>query len=119
MRTNMNNVNPIIAPQMSGLIEGSLKDLDTHLAKTQITRTKNFVRAERELKEHVAKLHEHLLTTKQNFHLTPNHILMTMKTNLALTNHQPLTSYRDWETDRKSTRLNSSHEIPSRMPSSA
>ena len=27
--------------------------------------------------------------------------------------------YRDWETDRKSTRLNSSHEIPSRMPSSA
>ena len=30
-----------------------------------------------------------------------------------------LTAYRDWETDRKSTRLNSSHEIPSRMPSSA
>ena len=29
------------------------------------------------------------------------------------------TGYRDWETDRKSTRLNSSHEIPSRMPSSA
>ena len=29
------------------------------------------------------------------------------------------TQYRDWETDRKSTRLNSSHEIPSRMPSSA
>ena len=28
-------------------------------------------------------------------------------------------TYRDWETDRKSTRLNSSHEIPSRMPSSA
>ena len=30
-----------------------------------------------------------------------------------------LSGYRDWETDRKSTRLNSSHEIPSRMPSSA
>ena len=30
-----------------------------------------------------------------------------------------LRTYRDWETDRKSTRLNSSHEIPSRMPSSA
>ena len=27
--------------------------------------------------------------------------------------------YRDWETDRKSTRLNSSHEFVSRMPSSA
>ena len=32
---------------------------------------------------------------------------------------QTVTAYRDWETDRKSTRLNSSHEIPSRMPSSA
>ena len=27
--------------------------------------------------------------------------------------------YRDWETDRKSTRLNSSHEFVYRMPSSA
>ena len=37
-------------------------------------------------------------------------ILFTMVENIG---------YRDWETDRKSTRLNSSHEIPSRMPSSA
>ena len=29
------------------------------------------------------------------------------------------TGYRDWETDRKSTRLNSSHSRASRMPSSA
>ena len=29
------------------------------------------------------------------------------------------TFYRDWETDRKSTRLNSSHSRASRMPSSA
>ena len=27
--------------------------------------------------------------------------------------------YNDWETDRKSTRLNSSHSAKSRMPSSA
>ena len=33
--------------------------------------------------------------------------------------NQYIRFYRDWETDRKSTRLNSSHEIPSRMPSSA
>ena len=30
-----------------------------------------------------------------------------------------VTTYRDWETDRKSTRLNSSHLKLSRMPSSA
>ena len=32
---------------------------------------------------------------------------------------ETLGSYRDWETDRKSTRLNSSHITRSRMPSSA
>ena len=32
---------------------------------------------------------------------------------------QYIHTYRDWETDRKSTRLNSSHRSLSRMPSSA
>ena len=32
---------------------------------------------------------------------------------------EPEETYRDWETDRKSTRLNSSHSGESRMPSSA
>ena len=32
---------------------------------------------------------------------------------------QRIRRYRDWETDRKSTRLNSSHITRSRMPSSA
>ena len=34
-------------------------------------------------------------------------------------NERTIRTYRDWETDRKSTRLNSSHEFVSRMPSSA
>ena len=33
--------------------------------------------------------------------------------------HSLLLGYRDWETDRKSTRLNSSHRSLARMPSSA
>ena len=84
MRADMGSVNPVIAPQMSGLIEGSLKDLDTRLAEARIARAKNFVRAERELKERVAKLHERLLTTQQDFHLTADHVLMAVKTGLAL-----------------------------------
>ena len=35
------------------------------------------------------------------------------------TDQNVVNSYRDWETDRKSTRLNSSHSGESRMPSSA
>ena len=33
--------------------------------------------------------------------------------------HAPEATYRDWETDRKSTRLNSRHITRARMPSSA
>jgi hypothetical protein len=80
----MGSVNPVIAPQMSGLIEGSLKDLDTQLAEAKIAKARRFVRAERELKERVAKLHEKLLATKNEFHLTPEHILQAVKTGLAL-----------------------------------
>jgi len=90
MRADMGSVNPIIAPQMSGLIEGSLRDLDTRLAEARIARAKDFVRSERELKERIAKLHERLLTTKHDFHLTPDHVLMAVKTGLALAGRPPL-----------------------------
>jgi len=92
MRADMGSVNPVIAPQMSGLIEGSLKDLDTRLAEAKIAKARRFVRAERELKERVAKLHERLLTTQQDFHLTPEHIQIAVKTGLALAGRPPLES---------------------------
>ena len=90
MRADMGSVNPVIAPQMSGLIEGSLKDLDTRFAEAKIAKARRFVRAERELKDRIAKLHERLLTTQQDFHLTPDHILMAVKTGLALAGRPPL-----------------------------
>ena len=40
------------------------------------------------------------------------------KTSTTTENYN-INAYRDWETDRKSTRLNSSHSGESRMPSSA
>ena len=38
---------------------------------------------------------------------------------VLITDNYGYVRYRDWETDRKSTRLNSSHSAKSRMPSSA
>lgn len=90
MRADMGSVNPVIAPQMSGLIEGSLKDLDTRIAEAKITRARQFVRAERDLKERVGKLHERLLETQHDFHLTPDHVLMAVKTGLQLAEKPPL-----------------------------
>ena len=42
-----------------------------------------------------------------------------IKHNIILRVLEGTPPYRDWETDRKSTRLNSSHRSLSRMPSSA
>ena len=92
MRADMGSVNPVIAPQMSGLIEGSLKDLDTRLAEAKIAKARRFVRAERELKVRVAKLHERLLETQHDFHLTSGRILMAVKTGLSLADRPPLES---------------------------
>lgn len=84
MRADMGSVNPVIAPQMSGLIEGSIRDLDTRVAENRIAKTRRFVSAERALNERVAKLHDKLLSTQQDFHLTPEHILMAVNTGLTL-----------------------------------
>jgi len=84
MRSDMGSVNPVIAPQMSGLIEGGLKDLDTRLAEAKIEKSRRFVKAERELKERVAKLHDRLVSTQRDFHLTPEHVRMAVKTGLKL-----------------------------------
>jgi len=90
MRSDMGSVNPVIAPQMSGLIEGSLKDLDTRMAEAKIVKARRFVRAERDLKGRVAKLHERLLSTKHDFHLMPEHILLAVQTGLELAAKPPL-----------------------------
>ena len=52
--------------------------------------------------------------------ITKDEIRFRLRTsNYAREQTLTVDSYRDWETDRKSTRLNSSHSAKSRMPSSA
>ena len=84
MRADMGSVNPVIAPQMSGLIDGSLRDLDTRMAEERIKRARRFVRTDKEVNARVAKLHERLIETKEGLHLSPEHILMAVKTALTL-----------------------------------
>ena len=48
-----------------------------------------------------------------------SYVAKTLKAQIGGMTDIPIREYRDWETDRKSTRLNSSHLKLSRMPSSA
>lgn len=84
MRADMGSVNPVIAPQMAGLIEGSRRDLDTREAEARAARARRFVRAERRLQERIARLHDRLQETIKDFHLTPDRICQAVKTGLAL-----------------------------------
>ena len=90
MREDMGSVNPVIAPQMSALIEGEQRDLNTQLAEERAKKVRRFVRAERELNERIAKLHERLETTRKDFHLSPENILMAVQAGLGLAGYRPL-----------------------------
>jgi SNF2 family DNA or RNA helicase len=90
MREDMGSVNPVIAPQLSGLIEGKRRELDTLEAEARAAKARRFIRAERELKERTAKLREKLDATRNDFHLTPDHIYRAVEAGLALAEKPPL-----------------------------
>jgi superfamily II DNA or RNA helicase len=90
MRQDMGSVNPVIAPQMAGLIEGARKELDVREAELRAARARRFVRAERELKERIARLHDRLEETRKDFHLEPGRIRNAVATALALDERLPL-----------------------------
>lgn len=84
MREDMGSVNPVIAPQMADLVEGTRRELDTREAEARAAKAKRYVRAEREIRDRIEKLHERLLETQKDFHLTPERIYAAVKTGLAL-----------------------------------
>lgn len=90
MRADMGSVNPVIAPQLPALLEGRRRELDTGLAEKRIERARRYVKAERELRERIAKLHERLTTTRSEQHLTPDRIERVVRVALALTDKPDL-----------------------------
>ncbi|MBF2759131.1 MAG: DEAD/DEAH box helicase [Ectothiorhodospiraceae bacterium AqS1] len=90
MREDMGSVNPVIAPQMAELIEGSRRAINTQEAEARSARARHFVRAERHIRERIARLHERLQKTRKEFHLTPDRISQAVKIGLALSGKPPL-----------------------------
>lgn len=84
MREDMGSVNPVIAPQLPDLLEGRRRELDTRLVEERRARARRFIKVERELRERIAKLHERLLTTRGEQHLSPGHVERAVRTALRL-----------------------------------
>ena len=103
-------------------------DFNYHLKHSEIETIKSWVTKQehkrnmlRELKNDLevmnAKLIDKLQEVKSMLDEGDDDIKWELDNNIKLDYDSE--RYRDWETDRKSTRLNSSHSAKSRMPSSA
>ncbi|MCU8245362.1 DISARM system SNF2-like helicase DrmD [Vibrio vulnificus] len=90
MREDMGSVNPVIAPQMAGLIEGRATELNTLQAEAKMAKARKAVRAERDLQEKIKRLHQQLISTQDDFHLTPKHVLAAVQTALEVAQKPPL-----------------------------
>ena len=90
MRKDMGSVNPVIAPQMADLLEGRIKEIDTSEAEYRSEKARKFIKAERDLKEKISKLHSDLEDTREEFHLTPERIKQTVDVGLKLAVKAPL-----------------------------
>ena len=94
MREDMGCVNPVIVPQMAGLIEGRQRELFTHEAEVRAAKARRFVKAERELKDRIGRLHERLEETRKDFRLRPDRIFAAVRTGLALAEKPSLKPFK-------------------------
>ena len=92
------------------------------LAGSEVYVTKNDNKADRDAAYKMAELYDCLIHANEGIYTSKErvHSLNIFLSRLLFCFFAEDTGiYRDWETDRKSTRLNSSHSGESRMPSSA
>jgi superfamily II DNA or RNA helicase len=84
MRADMVTVNPVIAGQMPGILEGRRRELDETRIRGQLEKSRRFVRAEKDLGEKLKKLHDRLERTRGENGLTPDRIEATVRIALRL-----------------------------------
>src|SRR5690606_16968585 len=70
---------------------GRRRELDTGIAERRRERARRYLKADLDLRERIAKLHERLTTTRSEQHLTPDRIERVVRVALALTDKPDLT----------------------------
>lgn len=79
MRADMGSVNPVIAPQIPDLLEGRRSRLDTTEAEARAAKTRKYVRAEKDVNERVARLHDRLAETREAQRFSPHNVERTVR----------------------------------------
>lgn len=84
IREDLGSVGPVIAQQIEEAMLGKRSSLDTSIAEAKAARARKFIAMEKRLKERIARLHERLQETKNDFHLSPDHMARAVSIALEL-----------------------------------
>lgn len=84
MRQDLGSVNALIEPQISEVLEGSRKELESEFAERKMASAKRYMRADVRLRDRIERLHKRLVETQEDFHLTPGRIKAAVDTALQL-----------------------------------
>jgi superfamily II DNA or RNA helicase len=94
IREDLGSVGPVIAQQIIDAMSGKRTTIDTREAEARAAKARRFVVAERRLQEKIARLHERLLETRNEFHLSPARIANAVQVALHIAEKPPLRSVK-------------------------
>jgi superfamily II DNA or RNA helicase len=90
IREDLGSVGPVIAQQIIDAMSGKRTTIDTRSAEAQAAKARRFVAAERRVQEKIARLHERLLETRNEFHLSPDRVARAVQVALHIAEKPPL-----------------------------
>jgi len=90
IREDLGSVGPVIAQQIEEAMLGHRTKLDTSAAEEKRRRATAMLAEEKKIKEKIERFHDRILTTQEEFHLTPQHIENAVRTALELAGKPPL-----------------------------
>jgi SNF2 family DNA or RNA helicase len=90
IREDLGSVGPVIAHQIEEAMLGKRMVLDTTDAERKAAKARKYLSADRRLKEKINKLHERLMESKADFHLSADHIHRAVCIALELAEKPPL-----------------------------
>lgn len=84
IREDLGSVGPVIARQIEEAMLGRRSGLDTASAEAKAAKARKFLTAEKRLQERIARMHAILMETKNDFHLSSEHISRAVEVALDL-----------------------------------
>ncbi len=84
IREDIGKVGPVIASQVEQAMLGRRKNLDTRAAEENAKPVNRMLRFERQIREHIQKLHDQLEETKQSLRLSPRNIQSVVEIGLEI-----------------------------------